>query len=102
MGLKNYGFLEGICSHFYLTDIPVWASGGRKEISEVRTPIITFLGHFFQDASTKTHADCNPCTPNKSSRPVLYLILVCFPSTKDNCYRDASLLTHTKKGILCC
>lgn len=97
MGLEYYGFLEGVCSHFCLTVIPTWASGGRKEISEVRTPIITFLGHFFQDASTEIYADCNTCTSNKSSRPVSYPILVCFPSTKDNCYRDASLLTEKKK-----
>lgn len=87
---------------FFLTDIPVWASGGRKEISEVRTPIITFLDHFFQDASTEIHADCNTCTSNKPSRPVSYSIPCVFHPQKVIAIEMLHCSQEKKKGILCC
>lgn len=86
---------------FFLTDIPVWASGGRKEISEVRTPIITFLDHFFQDVSTEIHADCNTCTSNKPSRPVSYSIPCVFHPQKVIAIEMLHCSQKKKKRVFC-
>lgn len=39
-GLRNYGFLEGVCSHFCLADIPVRASGEERKLVKSEHPLL--------------------------------------------------------------